>query len=46
MTLEKAFPFVLITLMVIASVPYWMQGDWRRGCYWLCAAAINLVVTL
>jgi len=43
---ERVFPFILVGEMVLASLPYWLQGDWRHGSYWLCAAAINFVVTI
>ena len=46
MTTRLIFPFIIIVLMVAASVAYWIVGDWRHGCYWVAAAIINLVVTV
>ena len=44
--MTRAFPLTIVALMLCAAVPYWFIGDWRRGVYWLAAAAINLVVTI
>ena len=33
--IEKVFPTALIIQQLIASVPYWYQGDWRMGVYCL-----------
>jgi hypothetical protein len=40
------FPLAIVTMMAAAAVPYLAAGDWRRGVYWIAAAAINLVVTI
>lgn len=40
------FPLSIVGLMVFASVPYALDGDWRRAVYWIAAAVINLVVTI
>lgn len=44
--MKYAFPLTIVALMTAASVPYFAEGDWRRGVYWLAAATINLVVTV
>lgn len=46
MSLERFLPLFIAALMAVASVPYWYLGDWRRGCYWLAACIINVVVTI
>lgn len=46
MTPERALPLFIAGLMALAAVPYWYLGDWRRGCYWLAASLINVVVTI
>ena len=28
-----------------ASIPYGLNGDWRKCIYWLAAAALTFVVT-
>jgi len=43
--IEKIFPTALIIQQLIASVPYWYQGDWRMGVYWMAAATLTIVVT-
>lgn len=43
--LEKALPLTLLLIQVLASVPYWAIGDWRKGLYWLFAAGLTYVVT-
>lgn len=35
--MEKILPTILIIIDVGASVPYIIQGDWRKAIYWLCA---------
>jgi hypothetical protein len=44
--MTKFFPLVIVGLMLCASIPYWLVGDWRHGLYWTAAAIINLSVTL
>ena len=43
--LETIFPAVMVVLQVAACVPYWVQGDWRMGVYWMAAATLTVVVT-
>jgi hypothetical protein len=42
---EKIFTTIIIVLSFCSSFPYFFQGDWRKGTYWLCAAIIGYVVT-
>jgi hypothetical protein len=42
----KFFPVVMITLNAGASIRYFAAGDWRHGFYWLCAAGLNLAITI
>ena len=42
---EQAFPLALIIIDVCAAIPYFVQGDWRRGVYWLAAAVLTSTVT-
>jgi hypothetical protein len=39
------FPCVIIALSGGAGVVYVLDGDWRKGIYWLAAAVIGVVVT-
>lgn len=43
--MEKILPTVLIIIDLGASVPYFLQGNWRMGLYWLFAAGLTTVVT-
>jgi hypothetical protein len=42
---EKIFPTILIIIDIMASIPYFWQGDFRRGIYWCAAAILTLTVT-
>lgn len=42
---EYIFPTVLITLDVLASLPYAMRGNLRMMIYWLAAATLTACVT-
>ena len=42
----KTFPLIIATLSFLASIIYFVTGDWRRGCYWLFAGGIAVVVTV
>jgi hypothetical protein len=44
--MKLVFPLLIAGLMVAASVPYLLAGDWRHALYWLAAAMINVVVTV
>lgn len=46
MNWERILPLTIAAMMAVAAVPYWYAGDWRRGCYWLAASVINVVVTI
>ena len=43
--LAQVFPLIIIGLSVGAGVVYLYTGDWRRGLYWLFAAALGVCVT-
>jgi hypothetical protein len=45
MNLNTFFPTTMITLSVMAALPYLATGDWRRGIYWIAAAVITATVT-
>ena len=42
---EKILPTVLMVINLGAAVPYFADGNWRRGVYWLAAARLTFVVT-
>lgn len=41
----KLLPTALIVIQTCASVPYFAEGNWRMGLYWLFAAGLTTVVT-
>jgi hypothetical protein len=45
MKTQWIFPSVLILLDICASIPYFVIGDWKRGAYWLAAAALTCFLT-
>lgn len=45
MTKTQIFPTALIVLDVCASVMCLMDGDVRRGVYWIAAAVLTTSVT-
>ena len=44
--MNKLFPVILIVLDFGASFVYLMQGDIRRGIYWLAAGILTTCVTV
>jgi len=40
------FAYLIISLSLLASATFFVHGDIRHGFYWLCAAALNITVTL
>lgn len=42
---QYIMPGVILALSVGSAAFYISQGDWRRGGYWLAAAAITFFVT-
>lgn len=42
---EKILPTILILIDLGAAVPYFMDGNWRRGAYWIAAGVLTFVVT-
>lgn len=45
MTKAQILPLVLIVIQAGASVPYLLDGDYRKGFYWLFATGLTVVVT-
>lgn len=43
--MEKLLPTALIIIQTFAALPYFIDGDWRKGLYWLFAAGLTVVVT-
>lgn len=41
----KLLPTALIIIQTCASLPYFTDGNWRMGLYWLFAAGLTAVVT-
>ena len=41
----KILPTVMIIIDLCASVPYWYNGNWRMGLYWIFAAGLTAMVT-
>jgi peptidoglycan/LPS O-acetylase OafA/YrhL len=46
MTLTRILPAIMMVLSLAAAAIYFFTGDWRRGGYWLAAAAITFFVTV
>lgn len=44
--MTKALPYTMVGLSFGAGIVYLVVGDYRRGIYWLLAAAITLTVTV
>jgi len=44
--ITKAFPYILMSLDVAAAVVYLINGDLRRGVYWVAAAVLTACVTI
>jgi hypothetical protein len=42
----RIFPFVLITIDLLACLAYAWTLDWRRSIYWFAAAILTLMVTI
>ena len=42
----KLFPFIMIVLNLAAAGVYLYDGDFRKTCYWLAAAVLNITVTV
>ena len=42
---EKILPTFLMAIDLCAAAPYFADGNWRRGVYWLAAAVLTGVVT-
>lgn len=46
MKLYIYFIVALTALEALAGVCYYWEGDWRRGTYWMLAAAMSVVITV
>jgi hypothetical protein len=42
----KIFPYIMMVLNIGASVVYFLDGDIRKGFYWLFAFGLTLVITI
>jgi len=45
MTKQQIFPTILIALDILASIPYFANGDIKKGIYWIAAAVLTATVT-
>lgn len=45
MTRQQIFPTILMALDLCAAVPYFADGNWRRGFYWIFACGLTAVVS-
>jgi len=43
--MEKLLPTILMIIDIFASIPYGLNGDWRKCIYWLAAATLTFCVT-
>ncbi len=41
----KVLPTILMIIDFCACIPYFCQGDIRRGVYWIAAGVLTLTVT-
>lgn len=42
--IERILPTIIMIEMFLASIPYFVNGKYGSGLYWLSAALINLAV--
>ena len=42
----KIFPIIIIALSICAGGVYLINGDIKRGLFWLFAAGVNICATL
>lgn len=45
MNWTKLFPTILIALMAVSGIICFIEGDVRKGLYWIFAACLNATVT-
>jgi hypothetical protein len=45
MSKSQIFPTILLTLDICAAIPYFVDGNWRKGAYWCFAAGLTWTVT-
>ena len=43
---QKLFPIILISLDFCASFIYLLNGDLKRGIYWIAAGVLTICVTI
>jgi hypothetical protein len=46
MRIHLYFIAALTALETIAGICYFWEGDWRRGTYWVLAAAMSVIITI
>lgn len=42
---EQIFPIILIILQLVASVPYFINGNIKTDVYWVTVGILNICVT-
>lgn len=42
---DQIFPIILIILQLVASVPYFVNGNVKTAIYWIAAGILNICVT-
>jgi hypothetical protein len=45
MKTEYYLPLFLVFVDILCSIPYFMQKNYARGFYWICAAGITFCAT-
>jgi hypothetical protein len=45
MSRQQIFPTILMALDLCAAIPYFADGNWRKGAYWMAAALLTYTVT-
>ncbi|MGH6683737.1 MAG: hypothetical protein ACRECA_07405 [Pseudolabrys sp.] len=43
--MARILPSIMLVLSLASATVYFIDGDWRRGGYWLSAAALTFFVT-
>ena len=46
MNWARIMVFVMMAESVVASIGYFVAGDWRRGLYWAAASVISFSLTV
>ncbi len=45
MKYTQIFPTIMMTLSILSSMMYFIDGDWRKGVYWVAGATLTFTVT-